>query len=173
LAHRPIPDHIDHQNNYSYKTSKTISKAIATFLCTFAFVTIASTQTPPTPPATDKSKTKSTIATSSKRSSQKVDINMNGNKIRLEMDDDVFDLDMVFDFDATDVIAAITDELGSPNNSGRFRTWEGNGYDNKVKDDNLDVFINRHKVSQSTLSHMEDILKAFFKDLELDIDINH
>ena len=89
------------------------------------------------------------------------------------MDDDVFDLDMVFDFDATDVIAAITDELGSPNNSGRFRTWEGNGYDIKVKDDNLDVFINRHKVSQSTLSHMEDILKAFFKDLELDIDINH
>ena len=98
---------------------------------------------------------------------------MNGNKLRLKMDDDVFDLDMVFDFDATEVIAAITDELGSPMSAGSFRAWEGNGYDIKVKDNNLDVYINRNRISNSTLSNMRSIFEELFKDLELDIDINN
>jgi len=157
------------------KTSRIISKVTALCLCIFALSTFASAQspTPPTPPTTRKSKSKSSTTTSSQKSSQKVDINMNGNKLRLEMDDDVFDLDMAFDFDATDVIAAIADELGSPMEAGRYRAWEGNGYDIKIKNDNLDVFINRNRVSEHTLRQMENIIKELFKDLELDIEINH
>ena len=119
------------------RSTKTISNAIATLLCIFACTTFIAAQspTPPTPPSTSKSKRKTTTTSTStdSKSSQKVDINMNGNKLSLDMDDDVFDLDMVFDFDATDVIVAISEELGSPMKAGIFRAWKGTGYDIKSK----------------------------------------
>ncbi len=89
------------------------------------------------------------------------------------MDDDVFDLDMVFDFDASDVIIAMTSELGSPMNAGRFSIWKGDGYDIKIKDGNLDVYINRNQVSMSTTKHLENILADLFENLDLDIEISN
>jgi len=141
------------------KSTTIYSKAVLIFLtliCLLNLPTVSGAQT----------------STTKKKSSQKVEINMDGNKVSLKMDDNVFDLDMVFDFDATEVIAAISEELGAPRKAGKFKLWKGDGYDIKVKNGNLDVFFNRNQVSKTYIRQMENIFADLFSDLELDIDIS-
>ncbi|MBT8218789.1 MAG: hypothetical protein KJP00_03140 [Bacteroidia bacterium] len=103
-----------------------------------------------------------------------ISLSLNGNKIDLTSNDDVFDLNLEVPKMNTDkIVDSITKEIGKGKTTmNGYKVWREDNYQFKVKDGSLYVFLDKKQMTKSEYDQLENIVESIFNDVDIDIDWN-